>query len=444
LLLILTLPFPQEMKNRKRMRRIIKEKGFLRFLLAGLNPGLILVFVLCLSASICGGQTLEDYLAKGLKNSPFLKDYSIQLQSQSIDSLKILAGFKPQAGVSADLNYPPAFGRFAYDSAITDGGHYTALVRVEQSLLFRKVAEVRLQSVFIQKLTTENSRKITETELREGITAQYITAYSDLIQVKFDKTIIGMLKDQQKGLKLLVEKGIYQQTDYLNLAYNIGSQQIKSKQSYRQYKNDLAILNLLCGIHDTATVELVKPEIFVQNAFDINNSPNMIQFRIDSLKSVNEHLLIDLDYKPRLGIYADAGINAIKPRRIPYNLGTSVGLSFTMPLYDGKQRHLDHQRVSLSENTRANFKSFFETRYQQQKDQLFEQLMLSEDLLSEMKAQITSLEKLLSLYEVEINKGMVRWLDYLTVVNNYAQVRNEQTQAEISRLQIINQLNYLK
>jgi len=403
-----------------------------------------LVLLLSLLSIVCNGQTLEDYLAKGLKNSPFLKDYSTRLQSQAIDSLKVLAGFKPQIGVAADLMYPPAIGRFAYDSAITNGGYYAALLRVDQPLFFKKIAQIHLQSVFIQKLTTENNLKITETDLKEAITAQYITAYADFSQVQFEKVILTMFKDQQMVLKLLVEQGIYQQTDYLNLTVNITSRSIFGKQAHRQYKNDLAILNLLCGIHDTTTVELKKPDFLVRNSFDISTSPNMVQFKIDSLKNMNEQLLIDLDYRPRFAAFADAGINAVNPRRLPYNLGTSIGLSFTMPLYNGKQRQLEHKKVSLSENTRAQYRSYFENRYQQQKDLLFEQLILTDDLISDIKNQLTGLEKLITLYKIETNKGMVRWLDFLSVVNNYAQTRNELTQSEINRLQIINQLNYLK
>jgi outer membrane protein TolC len=170
----------------------------------------------------------------------------------------------------------------------------------------------------------------------------------------------------------------------------------------------------------------------------------MVQFRIDSLKSVNDHLLTDLDYRPRLGAYADAGFNAITPRRIPYNLGTSFGLSFTMPLYDGKQRQLEHRRIALSESSRVNFKSFFINRYQQQKDQYLDQLALTDNILRQMQNQLSGFEKLMSLYQVEIDRGMVRWLDFITVVNNYAQARSDYAQAELSRLQIINQLNYLK
>ncbi|MCX6223206.1 MAG: TolC family protein [Bacteroidia bacterium] len=442
------------MKNRTRMTRILKERRFSRIFLiriikrwnirVQLEYALTLVLFLFLLSSACKGQTLEEYIAKGLKNSPFLKDYSIQIQANLIDSLKVLAGFKPQVGLSADLMYPPAIGKFAYDSAITDGGHYSALVRIDQPLFFGKKSKIHLQSVLIQKLITENNWKITESDLKASITDQYIITYADYNQVQFERKVLQMLKDQQMVLKLLVERGLYQQTDYLNLTVNINSRSISGKQTHRQFKNDLAILNLLCGIHDTAAVELSKPDLFVWNTFDISSSPNMVRFRIDSLNNVNEHLLIELGYKPHVGLFADAGINAISPRRMPYSLGTSFGLSFAMPLYDGKQRQLEHKRVLLFENSRSQYRSFFENRYRQQRDQLLEQMVLTDDVISDMKNQLANIDKLITLYKIEINEGMVRWLDFLAVINNYAQALNDLTQSEINRLQIINKLNYLK
>lgn len=405
---------------------------------------LALVYLVLTNCFSGNGQTLEDYLSEALSNSPFLKDFSAQVQSNAVDSLKILAGLKPQVGAGADLMYPPAIGKFAYDSAITDGGHYAAMVRVNQPLFSRKIAEGHLQSVSIQKLMVQNNFKVTESELKETVTAQYITACADLSQVRFEKVILNMLNDQQLVLKHLVDSGIYQQTDLLNLAVNISSSLISGKEAYRQYKNDLAILNLLCGIHDTSMVELKTPDLVVRKTFDIGTSPRMIQFRIDSLKGVNDHLIVDMNYKPRLEVFADAGINAISPKRIPYNLGTSFGLSFTMPLYDGKQRLLEHRKISFAENSRALFQSFFENQYAQERDQLIEQLRLTEELISDRRNQLNSFEKLIVLYKVEINNGMVRWLDFIAVVNNFAQASNELVHAEISRLQIINQLNYLK
>jgi len=86
----------------------------------------------------------------------------------------------------------------------------------------------------------------------------------------------------------------------LNLSVTVKSQDITIKQAELQYRNDLDILNLLCGITDTSTVSLAAPDISIQNVFDINTAPAMMQFKIDSLKNMNSKFIIDLQYKPKL------------------------------------------------------------------------------------------------------------------------------------------------
>ena len=81
--------------------------------------------------------------------------------------------------------------------------------------------------------------KLTETDLRLGITAQYLTAYADFQQIRFFQSTLKLLKEEQEILKSLVDQGIYLQTDRINLALSITNQEIVIKQGMMQYKNDL-------------------------------------------------------------------------------------------------------------------------------------------------------------------------------------------------------------
>ena len=64
--------------------------------------------------------------------------------------------------------------------------------------------------------------------------------------------------------------------------------------------------------------------------------------------------------------------------------------------------------------------------------------------MNEISNQLSEQEKLIDLYQIELEKGLVRFLDYLTVLNNYTATKNTFLITEMNRLQIINQLNYLK
>jgi outer membrane protein TolC len=404
----------------------------------------ISILFLVLLVSLSKAQTLDGYLSTGLANSPLLKDYANQMRSGQVDSSLVAATYKPQVNLTSQAMIAPTAKNFGYDEAITNGGNFSGLVSANQSLFNRKIKSEQFKTIRLANQALQVTKKLSETELKKTITNQYLTAYSNYSQIHFNQTVLKLLEDEFSTLKVLVQKGIYLQTDYLNLSTSIQNQKISIKQSFIQFKNELATLNYICGINDTSTVALQYPNIQLENTFDVNNSLQMAQFRIDSLKNTNQKALVDLNYRPQLSAFADAGFGAVTPVNIPYNFGTSIGLNFSMPLYDGKQRKQQYTKISIAEETRRNYKDFYQKQFSQQYIQLKEQLKLNEELIADIKGQLTNQEQLIGLYKTEIEKGLVRFLDFLTVVNNYVSTKNNLTVAEMNRLQIMNQLNYLK
>lgn len=389
-------------------------------------------------------RQLDHYLSEGLKNSPLLRDYSNQINSGKLDSLLVLCGYKPQIGVTSQVMAAPFSTNFGYDEAITNGGNYSAVVGVKQSLLNKGIKSAQLQSIELLKQSLDVNKVITETDLKKSITAQYIAAYIDYSLLQFNQKVVGILTEQQKVIKYMVENGIYQQTDLMNLSVSAKAQEIAQKQTFIQYKNDVALLNLLSGIVDTSFVILAKPEIQINRIADFNSLPSVVQSRIDSLKNSNARTLIDLNYRPRLDAFADAGFMAVKPANVPSNFGTSFGLNFSMPIYDGKQRQQEYKKIDIAETYRTMYREYYTTQFRQQYNQLLEQIRLTNDLVLEMNGQLDQQKQLIEMYKVEIDHGLVRFTDYLLVVNNYINMQNNLAAAEMNRMQLINQLNYLK
>jgi outer membrane protein TolC len=405
----------------------------------------LITFLIVLSlGNIVTAHPLDYYITTALNNSPLLKDYNNQMLSAGLDSLLVKATNKPQINQVTQIMYPFMGNNFGYDEAITNGGNYSALISVLQPLLNRKAIRGQIETASLQSQSVKINSKISELDLKKGITAQYLTAYANFSQLQSNKSILKLFQDEQSVLKILVEKGVYLVTDYMNLSVSSRAQEIAIRQSFIQYKNDLNLLNWLCGIADTSTVILENPGITMNNYFDLVNSPVMAQFKLDSLKNINSRLLADLNYLPKIHAFADGGFAAVMPKNIPYNFGTSIGLNLTVVISDGKQRKLQYDKISLAENSRLDYQKFYTTQYKQQYNQLREQIKLSNELINDLKNQLAEQEKLIGLYKMEIEKGLVRLLDFMTVVNNYAATKNNYTQAEVNRLQIINQMNYLK
>ena len=404
---------------------------------------LISVFFL-ITGSLVNAQSLDFYIQKGLENSPLLKDFRNQLLSGKLDSLLTQASYKPQINLVSQAMYAPAGKNIGYDEAITNGANYSAVLNVVQPLFNQKIKANQFRDISLANKAVEADTQITETDLKQGITSQFLTAYADYAQIQFNQSTLNLLKNEQVLLKSLADQGIYAQTDLMNLSISLTAQKIAIRQAYIQYRNSMAVLNFICGINDTSTVILNKPELTIRNQFNINNSPAMMKFKIDSLKNINSKQLIDLNYRPQLSAFADAGFMAVLPQNIPHNFGTSFGLNFTMPIYDGKQRKLQYEKTSLAENSRLDYQTFYTSQYKQQINQLTDQLKLTDELILSIRSQLLEQEKLITLYKIEIEKGLVRFPDFLNTVNNYTQTKNSLTVSEMNRLQIINQMNYLK
>ena len=389
-------------------------------------------------------HSLEYYLNKGLSDNPLLRDFNNQLISGTYDSLLVIAAHHPLINLSSQAIFAPAANNVGYDSTITNGGNYTALVSITQPLFKKTQKERQFREIHLANQTIQLNSKITEIDLKKSITTQYITAYSDYGQIQFNKDILQLLQRELSVIENLADQGIYLQTDFLNLSVTVHAQQLLIKQVFQQYKNDLGILNFLCGIVDTTSCTLLAPNIPVLPELTPQLNPILKMFTLDSLKTQEARIAIDQNYRPNLNAYADAGFMTINPAYIPKHFGISIGLTLSMPIYDGNQRKHQYSKLTLNENTRLYNRQFYVRQYQQQFIQLKEQLRLTEEIIIEIKTQISEQEKLIELFQIEMEKGLVRMLDFINVINNYATTRNNLRTSEINKLQIINQLNYIK
>jgi len=209
-----------------------------------------------------------------------------------------------------------------------------------------------------------------------------------------------------------------------------------------QYHFDLAALNYIAGIVDTATVRLQDLTLSYKLFGDFTSSAFYYQFVLDSLKLINERSLIDLTYRPKIIAYADGGYNSSLVYQPYKNFGGSVGLSLNIPIYDGRQRKLQYSKIDLQERTRVYKRDFFIRQHNQQILQLMQQLKAIEGLIDQINKQITYTETLIKVNERLLVSGDIRITDFILTLSNYFNAKNLVTQNYISRLKIINQLNY--
>ncbi|SDF20521.1 Outer membrane protein TolC [Mucilaginibacter pineti] len=401
-----------------------------------------ILFTLSYTVSIAQTNSLNHYIELAKSNSPLLKDLKTQVALNQLDSMRIRAGYKPQVNATSTGLYAPVVGGYGYAAAITNEHTLNALMGINQSLDSKKNISAQVDAITLLSQSVNNTAKISEQDLTKAVTAQYITAYGSLQQLKFNQEVIELLNKEEDLLKKLTRSNVYKQSDYLTFLVTLKQQQLQLSQWRMQYKNDYATLNYLTGIADTSYMELQEPGIQKTMRADISNSIFFNQYKVDSLKLVNSRALIDFTYRPKINLLADGGYNSDFASQPYKNFGLSVGFSFTLPLYDGGQRKIQYQKLSLQEQTRKTYKAFFDTQYHQQIAQLNQQIAGNETLLAQIDEQMKFTESLIKVDTKLLQTGDVRVADLILAINNYLSIKNLKTQTNITNLQLINQLNY--
>ncbi|TSD63312.1 TolC family protein [Inquilinus sp. KBS0705] len=402
------------------------------------------LFILFFATTHCFAQTktLDDYLQQAVKNSPLLKDLNNQILSAQIDSVRIKAGFKPQVTASSTGLYAPVIKGYGYSSAITNGQSLSGLVTVSKSFIGKDYLNAQFAGLGLQQDSLRNSIKLSEQDLRRTIIGQYIAAYGSLQQQKFNQEIVNLLSSEEDLLKRLTRSNVYRQSDYLTFLVTLKQAQLQLLQTKLQYKTDYATLNYLSGIADTTIAELTKPELQRNISYDRNNSIFFKQYQLDSLRLLNSRKLIDYSYRPRASLFADGGYNSDLTSQYYKNFGTSVGFSVSMPIYDGGQRKLLYKKLSLEQESQRTYRAFANNQYTQQINQLNQQINEYDKLIAEINDQFKYSESLIKVDTKLLQTGDLKMADLILAVNNYLSIKNLLTQNVISRLQLINQLNY--
>ncbi|QQL48896.1 TolC family protein [Mucilaginibacter ginkgonis] len=395
-------------------------------------------------ATFCHGQTrtLDGFVDAALTSSPLIKDLNNQILAAQLDSLRIKAGFKPQVSGNAIGLYAPVIHGYGYSTAITNGQQLTGLITVDKQFIGRTYLNAQLQSILNQKDSLRNTIRLSEQDLRKTVIAQYISAYGSQEQRRFNKKIVDLLTQEEAALLKLTRSNVYKQSDYLAFLVTLKQAQLSLSQSVLQYKADYSTLKYLAGIRDTTLDSLSKPDLKPAYLTDRTQSIFFKQFQLDSLRIRNQNQLIDYAYKPKLHAYVDGGYNSDLSAEYYQHFGASAGFGLSVPIYDGGQRKLAHKRVQLEEQTRQQYKSFFDKQYTQQIYQLREQIAGYDTLLTDIQTQFKYSESLIKVDTKLLQTGDLKIADLILAVNNYFSIRNLLTTNTINQLQLINQLNY--
>jgi hypothetical protein len=409
----------------------------------------VLFFFLLLSYSFnSSGQdslqkrNLEYYLTMGILNSPLLKDNINSVEINRLDSLLNIAMNKPFVQSVGQYLYAPGSNNWGYDQNITNGGQDTGLLQVSRNLLYRKNVKIQNQLNSALKDSLINTIRINQNDLRKAIIDIYLISFQDFRQMMIFQELFNILSEQNNILKDLLKSAFFSQADYLAFRVDLQQSEINWQASKVQFLQDLLALNIICNINDTTLVNLEDPRLSQKPVFNFENNPYLLRYRYDSLIVEKSRRVIDIYYRPKLNLTADGGINAVKYGNIPKNYGYSLFMDFSMPIYNGKQRKYQYQKLNVQQRTIWNYRNQYVTRLTLKLKTINEQIKVNRALLLLIEKQNTDIENLLKLSKIRLYSGDMSAIDYLLIIQRYLNIKININQLNIQRLRLISEFNY--
>ena len=415
-----------------------------------------LAFVFLFLSSFAYGQNNLDYfLNKALNNSPVLKDYQNSSQINNLQ-LKLNEAENSAFKVSLTGNYlfapyfnnnghilsinpdPKAIG---YDAGITNGGLYSAQVNLEKNIFNGGLLDALKQQQLTFGKSYESKSDELKHALKKEVTDQYLSTLQSLLLYNFSEEIVSNLKDQLSITGDLVQNGYTKAQDYLLLKVELKTQQISLNETWQNYKSGLMQLYSLCGIKDTEIVKIDSVDLELIGG-KVNQSNFLTKFYLDSLNAVNQQQIFETKYQPQVGIFFNAGLNAVELDNIQRKLGLSAGINFSLPILDGGQKDITRQQTAIAEKTFGDYKNY-------QSHNLYIQLKNTEERinslkknLSDMEEQIKDYNNILIISKKQLREGNLSMVEYLTLLRNYIDLQKSMINNRISYQVEINNYNY--
>jgi outer membrane protein TolC len=388
-------------------------------------------------------RAMSFYISRAIDHSAEIsaeRNHVKQAQVQKdIDSANLKL---PKVSATGDYRYSPYGTRWGFDPAITDGGHYSALLNVDYPIFTNQKMDVRNEksSVVIQE--SEYSKARIEHDLKKAVSDQYITTYQDQQRIDYYDGIRELLQNKQEILSSLAQEGVIPITEVKQIEIELQKNRIDQKAAENTFENDLLKLNIRCGITDSSTNVILQKPILPRPSNQLGGNTFVQKFKLDSTKVAVGQRLSELKYKPDISLAVNTGLNAVKFTGIQNHFGLSMGVHVAVPIYDGNQRSMTQKQSHIRQQTIANYQHQFERKRITHIASLRRQIKGANEQETMIAEQISQYQELLQEYQKKLKQGMLSVVDYLTVLHQYMAVRQQRIQIQSKRWRLINELQY--
>lgn len=390
-------------------------------------------------------QTINlDYFINAVQaNNPILNDYNNQAFILRIDSLKLKSDYGFKIDGIGDATYSPVVKKKGYDHNLSNGQSITAILKLSKEIIGKGNINSRKENYGLGIQQLFNQSQFTIQSLNRAITEQYINTYASQQQYQVINEVVHLLEQEDDVLSKLTQTATFKQTDYLSFKVTLQQNILALKQCNAEWKNEYALLSYLSGIVDSTTQSIDPPTLSDDSFVPFEESIYALSSNTDSLKLTNEARIVNYDYKPRLSAYADAGYSSTLTVAPYNNLGWSMGLSLTVPIYDGHKKKMQLRQNKLSQDTRARYADFTRKQYEQQIIQLQGQIEQYNQMMEVANEQMVYAKTLIDANLKQLPSGDVKVVDFIFSINSYINLKSGLIKYETNLYTLRNHLHNL-
>ncbi len=326
-----------------------------------------------------GGRSLQDYIETAKVNSPLITDYRNQTEIEQAELERLKAMYThSRLELNGDYLFVPIVSKdggqtvfkwnaqsatdyYGYDLGESSGSLHAG-VTWTQPLLGRSSYKIAQEQAKINADIADNRICMEAHQLERSVTEQYLLCLLDKAQMAFTDSVGAVIEHRINIVRKLVENGLSKQSDLKLLAIERETNMELHAAASQSYHTHLMDLNLLCGIDDTTAVTLADVDLPVRLQADDRQSLFIEQYRLDSLNMAVSLRSFNLQYKPRLDLFVNGGLQTGDFSGWYRHFGWNAGLTFSWTVFGGRQKRCKERQARWRQNTIRSYKDNSEYR----------------------------------------------------------------------------------
>lgn len=403
-------------------------------------------------------HTLSYYIERAQEYSPLIKDYQKRTEAEEahLQQLKALYTrstveangewlFVPvveraEGGNAFRWNAQSGTDYWGYDLG-ESSSHLHGGITWSLPLLGRSALRVAREQFSARKEKNSHLARMERHQLERTVTEQYLLCLQDQTDRQYADSISCLLRQQMTVMERLAGSGLLKTSDLDLMHIELQAQEERAAAARQAYRSHLSELHLLCGMGQDTTHVLVQARLEMRARLE-GESLFARQFRLDSLEESLAMKAYRQQYRPRLNLFANGGLQVSTWDRWYRHFGVSAGLTFSWTLHDGHQMRWQQRQAEARLGTLSAYRDHAEYQHRMRTEQCVKEVKGFDERALALERQVREYDQVLDAYAREVREGQVSVLDYLTVLRNKTEAERQYRLLMTNRQLAIAAFNY--